>query len=67
MPRPVLDEQHIHPAIRTKVAQHHQDLLGDVQQAMAHHAVVVLGMAGNPFVARARKALARLCRTKPYW
>ena len=59
MNRPVLDEQHIHPAIRNKVAQLHQDLLGEVQQAIANNAVVVLGMAGNPFVARARKALAR--------
>lgn len=59
MNRPVLDEQHIHPAIRNKVAQLHQDLLSEVQQAIANNAVVVLGMAGNPFVARARKALAR--------
>ena len=59
MTRTVLDEQHIHPAIRAKVARLHHDLLGEVQQAIQQHAVVVLGMAGNPFVARARKALAR--------
>lgn len=35
----------------------HREVLNDVQAALARHAVVVLGMARNPFVARARKAL----------
>jgi len=57
MPRPTLDELAIHPAIQQKVAGLHSELLDEVQQAVAKHAVVVLGMARNPFVARARKAL----------
>jgi len=57
MPRPTLDELAIHPAIQQKVAGLHSELLDEVQQAVAKHAMVVLGMARNPFVARARKAL----------
>jgi monothiol glutaredoxin len=58
MPRPILDEALLHPAIREAVARHHLDLLQQVQAAIAAHPAVVVGMAGNPFVTRARKALA---------
>lgn len=57
MPRSILDESAIHPAIRPKVAALHADLLAQAQAAVATHPVVVLGMAGNPFVAKARKML----------
>ncbi len=57
MPRPVLDEAALHPAIRDTVAGHHADLLREVQQAAASHPVLVLGMAQNPFVKKARRAL----------
>lgn len=57
MPRPVLEETAIHPAIREGIASHHRDLVEQVQATVARHACVVVGMAGNPFVARARKAL----------
>ena len=57
MPRPILDEAHIHPAIRERIAQHHADTLREVQDALVRHAVVVVGMASNPFVRKARKAL----------
>jgi monothiol glutaredoxin len=59
MPRPILEESAIHPAIQPKIAGSHSEVLDDVQAAVARHAVVVLGMARNPFVARARKALAK--------
>jgi monothiol glutaredoxin len=58
MPRAVLDEAHIHPAVRAFVAGHNQAVVVEVQAAMAAHAVVVVGMLGNPVVRRARKALA---------
>ena len=58
MSRPVLPESRLHPAIRDSVARLHGELLDEVQSAIAAHSVVVLGMAGNPFVSRARKALA---------
>jgi monothiol glutaredoxin len=57
MPRPVLDESRIHAAVRERVAGLHADTLATVQQALAAHAVVVLGMGQNPFVHRARRAL----------
>lgn len=59
MTRPILAEPFLHPSIRGKVANLHRDLLEQVQAAVASHAVVVIGMSGNPFVAQARKALAR--------
>ena len=57
MPRAILDESHIHPAVREHVANHHRDTVQQVQDAVARHAVVVVGMRHNPFPRRARKAL----------
>jgi glutaredoxin-related protein len=57
MPRPILEESHIHPAIRDRVANHEQGIVQEVQAAVAKHAVVVVGMGLNPFPAKARKAL----------
>lgn len=57
MPRPILDEAHIHPAIRDKVARHEQNIVREVQAAIAQHAVVVVGMGMNPFPKKARQAL----------
>ena len=57
MPRPVLDEVRIHSAIRARVAANHADLIAEVEKAMANHAVVVVGMAINPFPKKARKLL----------
>lgn len=57
MSRPILDESRIHPAVRERVAAHHADTLREVQAAVAQHPVVVIGMRGNPFCRRARKAL----------
>ena len=57
MPRPILDEAHIHPAIRQTVAGHHAATVQQVRDAVASHPVVVVGMAQNPFVKKARKAL----------
>ncbi len=57
MPRAILDEAHIHPAVRARIAELNQDIVREVQTAIAAHAVVVVGMTGNPFPRRARKAL----------
>ena len=57
MPRPILPEAQIHPAIRDRVAQLHQSTLSEVLQAVGQYPVVVIGMAGNPFVRKARKML----------
>ncbi len=58
MPRPILDETAVHPAIRQAVAALHIDLIRQVQAAVDSHRVVVVGLSGNPFVSKARKALA---------
>ncbi len=57
MPRAILDDQHLHPAIRDRVANLHADIVREVQAAVAAHPVVVVGMRGNPFVKKARRAL----------
>ena len=57
MPRPLLDESSIHPAIREKVATHEQAIVKEVQAAVAKNAVVVVGMGMNPFPKKACKAL----------
>jgi glutaredoxin-related protein len=57
MPRPILDESRLHPAIRGKVAEQHADIVGEVQAAIESNDVVVVGMAQNPFPRRARRAL----------
>lgn len=57
MPRAILDESQIHPAVRQKVAELHASTVREVQAATAAHAVVVVGMGQNPFPRRARRAL----------
>jgi monothiol glutaredoxin len=57
MPRPILEESALHPAIRAPVAQAHADTVQAVQAALAQHPVVVVGMAQNPFVRKARRLL----------
>lgn len=57
MPRHILEEARLHPAIRERVGSLHRDVVEAAQAAVAAHPVVVLGMAGNPFVRRARRTL----------
>ena len=57
MPRSVLEESRLHPAIRERVATSQQSIVQDVQAAVAQHPVVVVGMAMNPFPKQARKQL----------
>ncbi len=57
MARSILDEEHIHPAIRETVAGHQADIVREVKTAVASNDVVVIGMAQNPFPKKARKAL----------
>ncbi len=57
MPRPILDEAHIHPAIRTRLAENRQAIVREVMDAVEANDVVVVGMAMNPFPRKARKIL----------
>jgi monothiol glutaredoxin len=58
MPRSILDEAHIHPAIGEKIANNHIATVREVQAAVFQHDVVVVGMAQNPHVKAARQAMA---------
>ncbi len=57
MPRPILDESNIHPAIREKVATDRVAIVDEVKRAIADNEWVVVGMAQNPHPRRARKLL----------
>jgi len=59
MPRQILDEAHIHPAIRERIATYRSDVIGEVQGALAAHPLVVVGMRQNPFPKKARSLLDR--------
>ena len=58
MTRQILDEAHIHPAIRQTITDNNADIVGEVQAAIAKNAVVVVGMGINPMPRKARKLLA---------
>ena len=60
MSRSILDEAHIHPAIRETIGNGNADIVREVQAAVAANPVVVVGMAQNPFPRQARKALDAL-------
>ena len=57
MTRNILPEDKIHPAIRQKIENHRQDIVREVQAAVAAHPVVVVGMGMNPFPKKARRLL----------
>ena len=57
MPRPILDEARVHPAIRDRIANLNADIVHNVQAAASSNPVLVVGMGMNPFVGRARAAL----------
>ena len=59
MPRAILSESDIHPAIRQMVASHHHEVVEEVKAAIATHPVVVVGMAMNPMPKKAREALTQ--------
>ncbi len=57
MPRKILEENAIHPAIREKVSKLHLEIVRKVQDAIAEHPVVIVGMGLNPFPKKARGML----------
>ena len=57
MPRLILEEDLIHPAIRDKVANLHVEIVRNVRSAAASNPVLVVGMVGNPHCRRARRML----------
>jgi glutaredoxin-related protein len=57
MPRPILDENHIHAGIREKIATYQADILREVRDAIAANDIVIVGMTQNPFPRKARRIL----------
>ena len=57
MARSILDEHHIHAAVRQKVSEHFRDTIQEVQTAIGQHRIVVVGMSGNFVVTKARRLL----------
>ncbi len=55
--RPILAVDKIHPSALKKISHNHQAILGEAQNAIEANEWVVLGMAQNPFVKKARKLL----------
>ncbi|WP_372861028.1 glutaredoxin domain-containing protein [Spongiibacter sp.] len=57
MTRPLLDLAQVHPNIQSKLGGNYADTLKEVQDAIASHHVVVVGMKQNPFCKKVRKHL----------
>ncbi len=57
MPRPLLEQALVHPAVREKIASWGVEIVKQVQQAAAAKAIVVVGMKTNPAPKKARKLL----------
>ena len=57
MPRSILGEGRIHPAIRERIANHRSEMVKEVEAAIAANAIVVVGMRQNPWPKKARRLL----------
>jgi monothiol glutaredoxin len=57
MPRLILSEDALHPAIRDKVSGLHDDIVREVMAAVMQNDVVVVGMGMNPVCKKARQLL----------
>lgn len=58
MPRLILSDANINPALRDKVASRHRELVTEVATAVERDPLVIVGMAQNPHCKRARKAVS---------
>lgn len=56
--RPLLQDDKLAPAVLDRIASFHAETVSEVAAAVARDPVVVVGMAQNPFVKKARKALS---------
>lgn len=57
MPRMILEDARIHPAIREVISGKNRDIVEEVSKAVDQHDIVVVGMAQNPMPKKARKLL----------
>lgn len=57
--RSVFPEAQVHPVVSAKIGLPSNQVLAEVQAAIANHDVVVVGMAMNPHPGQARRALTK--------
>ncbi len=57
MTRQILDDSRVHPAVRARIDGEGRAVIAEVEAAVAANAVVVVGMAWNPFPRKARRWL----------
>jgi glutaredoxin-related protein len=57
MPRRVLEENRIHPEIRDRIANYRNDIVLEVEAAVAENDIVIVGMRYNPWPKKACKML----------
>jgi monothiol glutaredoxin len=57
VPRSILGEDKVHPAIRETISAYRSETVKEVQAAVAAHTIVVVGMRQNPWPKRARRML----------
>jgi monothiol glutaredoxin len=57
MSRSILSVEQIHPKIQSTVFNFQSDIVQEVQHAITHHRVVVVGMTQNPYVKNILKYL----------
>jgi glutaredoxin len=57
MARLTLSQDKVSPVVQEQVGRFHRDIVENVASVVARDKVVVVGMAQNPFVKRARKLL----------
>jgi glutaredoxin len=57
MARPTLPADKVAPEIHDQVAAFHRGVIDEVERTVSKDPVVIVGMAQNPFVKRARKLL----------
>lgn len=55
--RNVLEQGRTHPAIRDRIAGYRQEIVREVEAAIAANEIVVVGMRQNPFPKKARRLL----------
>ena len=66
MPRRILEEARIHPAVRERIAGLNADIVKEVEDAVAANAIVVVGMRQNPMPKKARRLLDAAGRAYKY-
>lgn len=56
-PRPLLSDEHKTAAVRAQIAKFHTDVVDEVRRTVESEPLVIVGMAQNPHVKKARAGL----------